>query len=243
MTRSVPQSEETRGRDRSIILRASPRTIVWPLAVAFGALWLTGAVGDIYRIDFLEGFNFDWEGGVPSYYQGLTLLTCAVLFALVALARRGVGDPYTRHWAILAIVLLLASVDEQATIHEELVLPIRETLNTGGLLYLPWVLPVGLLVVVLGLSYIRFFVSLPPRLRRLLLLAAGLYVGGALGGEMVGGYLLDRAGGEVTLAYSVERQAEEALESIGVLVTIYALSWHLAQISGLVGIRFSAPAD
>ena len=56
-------------------------------------------------------------------------------------------------------------------------------------------------VLIVGLAYARFLFELPAKTRNLFLIAATLYVEGALGIEMVGGYYSSQMGGkDVVLA-------------------------------------------
>jgi len=76
--------------------------------------------------------------------------------------------------------------------------------------------------VVTGLAYLKFLLHLPRKTRDLFLLAGSIYVGGALGMEMVCGYYAD-AVGQRNLIYGLMASVEEILEMVGVIVFIYAL--------------------
>jgi hypothetical protein len=111
----------------------------------------------------------------------LALLLAAAFLA--ALARR-VGDRDARHWAALAAVLSLLSVDEAASLHERLGGPAAEVLGDalGGALHFAWVVPGVVLALVVGLAFLRFVLRLPPSTRRLVVAAAeeGLEMAGSV---------------------------------------------------------------
>jgi hypothetical protein len=71
-------------------------------------------------------------------------------------------------------------------------------------------------------------VKLPRRTAVRLVIAGGLYVGGALICEMAGSFLADLHGGE-TLAYALMYTMEETLEMLGVAYLIFTLLSHLAE--------------
>ena len=93
----------------------------------------------------------------------------------------------------------------------------RAWLNTGGLLYFAWVIPAALLLVVFAVLYFSFLVDLPARTRRLFLIAGGVYVGGALGLEILGSYMATRFGRE-SIPYEAAVVVEEFCEMVGVVI-------------------------
>ena len=95
-----------------------------------------------------------------------------------------------------------------------------------------WVVPGLVLVGAVFLLYARFLWRLPPRTRWRFLVAGGLYVGGALGMELLGGKLHTELGYN-TPWYIAAAQLEEVLEMSGVIVFIDALlSYASAHLAG-----------
>ena len=83
-------------------------------------------------------------------------------------------------------------------------------------------------MVVFVFAYLRFLFGLPARTRRLFLVAGSLYVGGAIGIELVGGrhaYLY----GTQNMGYEMIVTFEEFLEMMGIVVFIYALMSYMAE--------------
>jgi hypothetical protein len=75
------------------------------------------------------------------------------------------------------------------------------------------------------LIYFKFLLHLPPQTRRIFLLAAGLYVGGALGVELIHGHYLDLYGKD--LVYALIAAVEELLEMLGIITFLYGLLSYL----------------
>lgn len=214
-------------------LHLSPRRIALWLALAAGLLHLANIAGELYQhlfawsrtsplYLFTGKFLVSGEINFPSYFSALLLLACAALLGVIGSLRRRAGAPYARHWQVLAAIFVYLSVDEATALHEMLVRPLRRGLDLSGFLRFSWVVPAAILVLILALVYVRFVWALPARSRWLFVLAGALYVGGALGFEMIGGRI-DEAFGATGVLYHAVSAAEEALEMAGTIIFIYAL--------------------
>lgn len=169
----------------------------------------------------------DSEHCIPAWYSSLLLLLCSVLLALSAIGTARLHMPYVKYWAVLALLFFGFSIDEAASIHELAIIPLRNAFDLSGVFYYSWVIPGVMLVAVIGLSYVRFLLNLRKRTAYFFVLAAVLYVGGALGLEFSGGYFFDKYGPEY-IAYIVSATAEEALEIIGLTIFFVGLMEHVA---------------
>lgn len=91
----------------------------------------------------------------------------------------------------------------------------------------------------MAVAYARFLRTLPHPARNLILLAACLYVGGALGGEYIHTFLTARRllnlGDHRTLIF-VNASFEEFFEMVGVAVFIYGLLVYMWVVRGTVTI-------
>ena len=152
----------------------------------------------------------------------MSLLICAALLFVIAQARRVRGRPDWRPWLGLAVLFVLLSLDEMASLHEMASGTLRRLFHLEGAFYFAWVLPAGVGLILLGLLYVRFLWRLPSRTRSLFLAAALLYVGGALGMELVGGALVTQYGFH-DIRYFWAATVEEFCEMMGVVVFIFAL--------------------
>jgi hypothetical protein len=172
--------------------------------------------------DFLAmAFNVDGEGNIPTLYSFLALLFSSFLLGAIAYAKSLDRCRYQHHWKILSFIFLGLSLDEVFQWHEHLI-GLRSLLHATGFLYFTWVVPMGFLVAIFLLSYSKFLFHLPVSTKKLFVAATAVYIGGAIGMEMVGGYLASTRGQE-NVAYVLETTIEESLEMLGIVVFIHAL--------------------
>ncbi|PNY79765.1 multidrug transporter [Deinococcus koreensis] len=176
------------------------------------------------------------ESNLAAAFSAGLLVSAAGLFALIASAKR--QDVYARVWRGLAWVFAYLAVDEFAMLHERTVVFIRDALGaeaTQGILHHAWVLPYAVFCVVVFSSTARFLLHLPSRTRLLILLAGALYVGGALGFEMLEGPIAAKYGVENNVIRTMI-VVEEILEVTGVILLISALLEYMR--THLAGVRF-----
>lgn len=185
--------------------------------------------------DLVELFSLSYETNLPTWFASSLLFSCGLLLTLIALAKRRVADPYTRHWWGLVLAFLYISLDEFVQLHEQA----NHWFDFGGVLYYGWVMPAAVVVAILGFCYLGFLRHLPRRSRQQFVVAGALYVGGALGVELGLGYWADVAG-ESNLVYGLIDLVEESMEMCGVSLFFYALvelligPWGVMRVS-LVG--------
>ena len=176
-----------------------------------------------YRQEWTNLFNLDKELNYPTWYQSFTLLFCAILLAIIAAAKKVDSDRYFGHWKALSFIFLFLALDETISIHEILIIPdLRSVLHLGGIFYYIWVIPGAIFVLIFAKSYLNFLTNLPRKSRCLFFLSGLIYVGGALGMEMIGGYYADLYG-QRNLGYALITNAEEFLEMMGIVIFSYAL--------------------
>ncbi|MCU0541620.1 MAG: hypothetical protein MUE44_05445 [Oscillatoriaceae cyanobacterium Prado104] len=177
--------------------------------------------------DFLaRAFSLDAEQNVPTVYSVLTLLFSSILLGAIAHAKNLDSSRYGHHWRILSFIFLYLSVDEGGQLHELLVYPTQKLLNATGFLYFSWVIPFGLMVAIFLASYTKFLFHLPVATRNLFVAASVLYIGGALGMEMLGGNEAYQVGRH-TIAYLIMATFEESCEMLGIIVFIHALMCYI----------------
>jgi hypothetical protein len=164
-----------------------------------------------------------YEQNLPTWYSSSLLLLCAVQLTFVALSATQRNARFRFHWWLLALVFFYISLDEAATIHESL----SRLFDLGGVFYFGWVIPAAIFVGAMALSYLRFLWQLDRRTRWQFILAAALYVGGALGVELLLGWWTDVYGTK-NLGYGMIDLAEESLEILGASVFLIALLDYLA---------------
>lgn len=169
-------------------------------------------------------FDVDGEGNLPSWLSSGMLLVAALLLWGIAVQARAAGDRWHRHWAVLALAVGYLSLDEMAQVHERLLIPVGAVLvDAQGVFTFGWVVVAIPVLVVFGLSYLRFAAALPAAVRRGLVIAALVYVLGALGLELVGGLILDHGYTEASVPYILETSVEEFLEMAGLVLLLRVL--------------------
>ncbi|MGL5060291.1 MAG: hypothetical protein ACRC62_09925 [Microcoleus sp.] len=227
------------------LISVSPKKVAVSLGLWVLFFAIAGVTVQVLRYGFnnrerwISLFNLDREINYPSWYSSFTLLFCGILLNIIAAAKQKEGDRFFRHWKVLGCLFVLFSLDEILSFHEILIInDLRKALSLGGLFYFIWVIPGAIFVAVVGLTYIKFLKHLPRQTRSLFLLAGSLYVGGALGMEMVCGYYAD-AVGQRNLVYGLLASVEEILEMLGTIVFIYALLSYIGSYLENIDLRFN----
>jgi hypothetical protein len=167
-------------------------------------------------------FHTSTEGNVPTWIASMLLISCSVLLGIIAKATNSKGYPYSQNWIGLSLIFLYISLDEAASIHEISIDPLRSAFNASGIFHFSWVIiALPLLLIFVGF-YLRFLFHLPKDTRLLFIVAGGIYVMGAMGVEMIGGFVLSNnlVGGKI---YGILIIIEEFLENLGTIIFIFAL--------------------
>lgn len=175
--------------------------------------------------------DVDAETNVPTFFSVLLLLISSLLFGFITWINWKSTAPYLDKWAILSLGFLYIAYDEAFQAHERLIEPIRELLGNEnlGVFYYAWVIPGIIVVLFLTVFFFRFLQDLPNKTRTRILVAAVLYVGGALGIELLGGYYAE-IHGTLSLRYTMIVALEEGLEMAGLIVLIWALLKYCAEM-------------
>ncbi|MDJ0897650.1 MAG: hypothetical protein QNJ55_02480 [Xenococcus sp. MO_188.B8] len=197
--------------------------IIFLIAGHFGEKLTINWLNTVSEIQFSPRFFvFDLEGNITTLYSTIGLGFCSLLLAIIASTEKYMNSRYNKFWRALSFIFLYLAIDEACSIHEELIPILRTAFNTRGLLFFPWVIPAAILLVVFLIVFRGFIANLPPRIRNLFLVAGAVYVGGAIGMELIGGYIADFRGFD-NKAYWLASLIEELLEMFGIVVFIYGL--------------------
>lgn len=165
-----------------------------------------------------SALSLSYEGNLPTWYSSGLLWTAALGLGLCG--RRDDGRARVR-WRVLAALFMLMSLDEAISLHEHL-----GGAELHGVLYFSWVVPGALLTAAFAVTYLGFWLNLPPATRRGFAWAFGIYVGGALGMELPLGAWFEVHGDE-NLGYALLDAVEESLEILGLSVFLVAILRHL----------------
>lgn len=207
--------------------------------------------GHRYLRGFIHGFYFDNEANFPSLYSALAILLCSVLLWRIGSTAIEKKRRRWLHWKFLAIVFAFLALDEFVGIHEYLFYPARESVKNlsldSGYFHFAWFVPYGIAVMVIAVILLKFFLSLPLRLKILFTLSGLTFLAGAVGMEMIGGkYWADQGwaidhSDPVDFNYALIVTFEELLEMLGIALFIYPLSEYYLSLTGVhsLTVRFS----
>lgn len=180
---------------------------------------------------FVRLFDLNKEKNIPAVFSSFGLFTAGVLLFLIAYYDSNLKRSF---WTTLGFIFLLLAYDELFAFHENLIKPVREYLNVTGYLYFAWVIPYGIIVVLLLLAFYRFLNKLPVKTKRLIIASGAIYVLGALGFELLGGkqYVSD---GEVqTFIFKLLYTIEESMEMLGIVLFLYTLTDYFKRLTSWI---------
>ena len=166
-------------------------------------------------------FNVNLEANLPTYFSALVLLSDAILLALIAYRKKALGENFW-HWIGLSTIFVFISLDEMIQIHEQFRAPMEALFNTSGILYFAWFIPYVAMVIILGIAYFKFMMRLPKKILQLFILAAVVFISGAVVMEAISGMHAE-VHGEETLTYALMYTFEEFLEMSGATIFLFAL--------------------
>ena len=177
-------------------------------------------IGDPKTFDFIRMFDLDMERNIPTLFSSLLLTIAAFCFYLLSLCPDKLNE--RKYWFGLSLVFIFLAFDESAKIHEKLGDFTENFVDATGYLHYPWVLGYSILVLVLGILYMKFFWKMSKKLFWSFMLSAFIFLLGAVGFELLGANESSQHGTESVL-YSVLYTIEETLEMFGVIFLIWIL--------------------
>lgn len=219
-------------------LTLSPARVTRWLSVLVTSVILASALGELSRafdtpdhpvvrgLRFLRaGFNPSAEQTVGTWLTAALLLGCGLLLLSIGATEH---ERIVGRWRVLGWIFIFLSCDEVISIHERIGDQVATTIPPSGFFLWAWVIPYGLLAIVVGVSYVPFLARLPADTRSHIILAGAIYVGGALGVEMVEARIVDQFGSG-TLAVAILAVVEEGLEMVGAAAFLVSLLGHIAR--------------
>ena len=215
-------------RKTTIVLLGVAALLVLVSAVATYARTELGIVR-IAGVTYLQVLRIDRElNNLPTWYSAAQLL--AVALSLAAIGGRAAQRHLRFRWWALATLVVLMSMDETVRIHERLGVFTR---NLTGL-DLPWVVPAGLLVLIVLAATRAVWRTVTRRDLLRFVAGAGVFVAGAIGMEVLHKLVSpDRDG----LLHFALLHAEEGLEIAGVALLLRA-AWLVLAPTGRLVIGF-----
>ena len=120
------------------------------------------------------------------------------------------------------MIFSFLAVDETSSLHEKLSTPVKEILNTPGILYYAWVIPYAAALILIVILYFNFIKKLPKNIMVLFLMSGFIFLLGAIGFETFSGWHYSISG-RYDITYCILYTIEEACEMFGIAIFIYAL--------------------
>lgn len=209
-------------------------TVVQFLGLAFSVAETESV---ILKVIFARS-SFDAERSVATWFSAILLLVCGVALSVIAGAKWRRQEPYKLHWVILTLTFFGLSLDEVAGFHELFNGFLADFTESVSYLQFPWVIAGSIFVAGFGFLFFRFWLALKSETRWLFLLAALIFLTGALGLEIIGSQENYRQG--ASLAYSLITTFEELFEMLGAIIFLYALTKYISIHMPSIGFEVSS---
>jgi hypothetical protein len=172
-------------------------------------------------------WDINQEDNIPTWFASLLLALVGGGLALVGMLKYQERNGDYWQWLALALIPLSMSVDEMAQLHEALGDTLSDSYGFSGPLHYAWIVAAAPAVLILTILFIPFIRRLPGRTAILLLAGAGTTFVGAFIIEIPEGWWAD-AHGEGGVVWFVLSTAEEMLEMIGSVMSLYAVMDYVA---------------
>jgi hypothetical protein len=245
-TTTRPDKQEAKSADLHFTIAFLPKLLICLVIVLalinLAVQYMVFYLGFSESSHFVELFDMDVESSVPSIFSVLLLFCSFLLLLIISLLKMKERGTHLAGWFILALGFLTMTFDEGASIHEKLMRPINQLLmyeDIPSVFYFTWVIPAILLIALLALVYIKFIIDLPGKTRWSFLLSAAIYLGGAVGAELVSGYYAGKFGTD-NLGFNLMAAGEEIMEMSGLILFMWALLTYISEQYGEIQLAFSS---
>ena len=207
--------------------------------------------GSDYVFGIAPLFDLADEAAIPTFVASAGLLATGGVAWLIA-CREIPRSLLRRSWLFVAFCLVFMAFDEAAGLHDRLSEPMQHWLGTTGIFYFGWLPVYILLTAVVGALCLPLAFALPRQTTLRLIVAGTIFIGGALGVEMieasilsdaVGGRPLDQADFQLIDRDPLNRTCiglEEGGELFGTALALRALLLHLVTDLGVTRIGLLA---
>jgi len=234
LARRSPQ--ENKPLDNQLFIQITPSKIATLLGGIALFLILASSMLDVIEAltwgqkfwGFRVKFDLDQEANIPTYFSTLNLFIAAGLFTLIGMLKPKTKGFFAQHWLGLGLIFFFLSVDETSVLHEKFIEIFKLWLHPEGIFFFGWVILAIPLVIITALAYLRFFLHLPIKYKILIFSSIFIYLAGAVGMEMVGGWYAENHN-ENNDFYNILTTIEETLEPIGIVTLIYTLLLYISQ--------------
>ena len=191
---------------------------------------------------WLDSLNMDQELNLPTLFSSSLLLISALLMQRLG---HNSNPDAADDWRLLSKIFIFLALDEALQIHEILIIPgLRHQVHPA--LASTWVVPYAALALIMLWRFRSFLGSIPRATATGLLRSGAVYVGGAIGMEMIGSFAVRSSLIRLHSPwYGAITGLEEALELVGIILLIDALmrALLLQQDSVDITLRLTAAQD
>jgi len=208
--------------NRSLIIRYLSMVAIVLIIANIIMLFIYFSVDNSDQFDFVQMVDLDQEANLPTLFSSTLLLIAGFLFYLLYKVAYNEKSEYPNYWLGLSFVFIFLGFDESAKIHETLGDWTEQFVDISGYLHYPWVISYSILVLFLGIVYFRFFYNMKKKVFYSFMLAAFIFLSGAVGFELLGAKEASLHGTD-TLLYCSYYTIEESLEMFGVIYLIHIL--------------------
>ncbi len=222
-------SFDTRRYTRILCLVAVALTVVGAFANVVIYQLASSPDADIARV--MSRFDLGHEPSLPAWFSSVILLLNGAVLLLIGRAKKLKAEPFVIHWLALGIIFVALSIDEAVMFHEMIDKAISFAVTTSGFMLFPWVVVGGGFALAVFAAYLRFLFHLPERFAILFVASGALYVGGAVGMEVIAAGVIDAFGVE-SIYHTVVQTIEESLEMAGAILFFHALTEYWAATYG-----------
>ena len=169
---------------------------------------------------WLDSLNMDRELNLPTLFSSSLLLISALLMQRLG---HNSNPDAADDWRLLSKIFIFLALDEALQIHEILIIPgLRHQVHPA--LASTWVVPYAALALIMLWKFRSFLGSIPRATATGLLRSGAVYVGGAIGMEMIGSFAVRSSLIRLHSPwYGGITGLEEALELIGIILLIDTL--------------------
>jgi len=173
------------------------------------------------KFDFIQMVDLDQEANLPTLFSSALFLISASLFFLIYQNEKKTYNKDYRYWLGLAWICIFLAFDESAQIHETIGDFSEKYLShfAHGIFFYPWLIIYLPLVLIFLFLYVRFLFHLKKEIAFRFIVAAIIYLSGAVFFEMLGAKEADLHGDD-TILYCILYTIEESLEMFGVIYLI-----------------------
>ena len=191
---------------------------------------------------WLDSLNMDQELNLPTLFSSSLLLISALLMQRLG---HNSNPDAADDWRLLSKIFIFLALDEALQIHEILIIPgLRHQVHPA--LASTWVVPYAALALIMLWKFRSFLGSIPRATATGLLRSGAVYVGGAIGMEMIGSFAVRSSLIRLHSPwYGAITGLEETLELVGIILLIDALMRALLvqQDSVDITLRLTAAQD